>query len=224
MSYGPQYDQRYGGYPGPSQYGQPPPSGYAPPPPGPPPGYNNQYPPAQQGPGYYPPPSFPPPPPGPERLPRGWASRWDDRERQYYYTNLSTGVSQWAHPEAIAPQNLPSPPAGPAQPYAERVIVEERRVPDVDNRGYYPNQPPPAQYAQPPNQVPNSSNNSNKKAAALGLGAGLIGGVLVGHEFEKEKDKLEDELLGGRPDRDDYDRGDYDRDDYDRDDYDGGDF
>jgi hypothetical protein len=43
---------------------------------------------------YYAPPSYPPPPPGNAQLPPGWAARFDENYKSWYYINESTWVSE----------------------------------------------------------------------------------------------------------------------------------
>ncbi|KJF60546.1 long-chain acyl-CoA synthetase [Coccidioides immitis RS] len=59
------------------------------------------------------PPSGPPPP----RVPEGWKAEYHDGYKEWYYVDLSTGISQWNPPptEALAPH--PShPPTSPSSP------------------------------------------------------------------------------------------------------------
>lgn len=86
------------GAPSPAPYGAPPTPGYGAPPQGyaPQPQYGAPAPSYDQQ-AYYPPPPFPPPVPG--RAPAGWAARFDEQYKQWYYVNEATRVAQWGHPE-----------------------------------------------------------------------------------------------------------------------------
>jgi hypothetical protein len=55
-------------------------------------------------------PSFAPP-----SLPEGWIAQWDGMSKQYYYVQISTGVSQWDVPTHAAPTG-PTPQATPDLP------------------------------------------------------------------------------------------------------------
>ncbi|EEP79234.1 conserved hypothetical protein [Uncinocarpus reesii 1704] len=54
------------------------------------------------------PPSGPPPPPVPE----GWRAQYSDAYRQWYYVDLSTGVSQW-DPPTMPTESVAQPPVRP---------------------------------------------------------------------------------------------------------------
>ncbi|KLP11144.1 rna-binding protein [Fusarium fujikuroi] len=45
------------------------------------------------------PPSGPPPPKAPE-VPAGWAVRWNDQYKEWFYVNIYTKQSQWEKPTA----------------------------------------------------------------------------------------------------------------------------
>jgi hypothetical protein len=55
---------------------------------------------------YYAPPSYPPPPPGNAQLPPGWAARFDENYKSWYYINESTGVSRIASISAAVISNV----------------------------------------------------------------------------------------------------------------------
>ncbi|KAI5286144.1 hypothetical protein KEM54_000029 [Ascosphaera aggregata] len=52
---------------------------------------------------FTPPPSGPPPP----SVPPGWKAQFDERYKEWYYVDLSTGKSQWEKPTGPEPQGPP---------------------------------------------------------------------------------------------------------------------
>ncbi|KAL2013415.1 hypothetical protein VTN00DRAFT_940 [Thermoascus crustaceus] len=58
--------------------------------------------------------SFAPPPgPPPPPVPEGWKAQFDDRYKQWFFVNLSTGVSQWEPPERPAHKDAAPPSEAP---------------------------------------------------------------------------------------------------------------
>jgi hypothetical protein len=90
--YGPPQQPGYGP-PQQSSYGSPQPqyAAYGAPPPVP-------HRPSYEGQAYYPPPPVPPPAPGNAELPPGWAARFDENFKSWYYVNEATRVRLLADP------------------------------------------------------------------------------------------------------------------------------
>ncbi|KAI5303311.1 hypothetical protein KEM56_007685, partial [Ascosphaera pollenicola] len=57
---------------------------------------------------FTPPPSGPPPP----AVPPGWKAQFDERYKEWYYVDLSTGKSQWEKP--AGPESQGPPPYSPS--------------------------------------------------------------------------------------------------------------
>ncbi|KAI5293595.1 WW domain-containing protein wwm1, partial [Ascosphaera acerosa] len=63
------------------------------------------------------PPSAGPPPPS---VPSGWKAQFDERYKEWYYVDLSTGKSQWEKPPGTTEQPQGPPPSyspNPNQPH-----------------------------------------------------------------------------------------------------------
>lgn len=64
----------------------------------------------------YAPPTGPPPPKAPE-VPAGWAARWNDQYKEWFYVNIYTKKSQWDKPTSPVFPDGDAPPSGPPPGY-----------------------------------------------------------------------------------------------------------
>ncbi|KAL5355451.1 hypothetical protein BJX96DRAFT_48930 [Aspergillus floccosus] len=94
----------------------------------------------------------PPPGPPPPSVPEGWKAQFDDRYKQWFFIDLSTGKSQWEPPTATPPAPPPSEPihapptdapppsyesSGPANPAAlAGAAASDKKQPFSSNNPY----------------------------------------------------------------------------------------
>lgn len=90
---------------------------------------------------YYAPPSFPPPQPGAAQLPPGWAARFDENYKSWYYVNEATRVPQWGHPGSVpshaAVSGTYSYPSVPPLDSRADVTLADRGISDHGVHGAY---------------------------------------------------------------------------------------
>ncbi|RSL63937.1 hypothetical protein CEP54_004932 [Fusarium duplospermum] len=82
------------------------------------------------------PPTGPPPPKAPE-VPAGWAVRWNDQYKEWFYVNIYTKKSQWEKPTAPVFPVGEDAPAGPPpgyQPGDGPVPTDTKKNPYDDQR------------------------------------------------------------------------------------------
>ncbi|CEI65214.1 hypothetical protein FVEN_g6349 [Fusarium venenatum] len=80
------------------------------------------------------PPAGPPPPKAPE-VPAGWAVRWNDQYKEWFYVNVYTKQSQWEKPTAPVFPNDDGAPAGPPpgyEPGNTPVVTDTKKNPYED--------------------------------------------------------------------------------------------
>ncbi|KAG5788821.1 hypothetical protein H9Q69_012109 [Fusarium xylarioides] len=82
------------------------------------------------------PPSGPPPPKAPE-VPAGWAVRWNDQYKEWFYVNIYTKQSQWEKPTAPVFPADDAAPGGPPPGYDQGnapIPTDTKKNPYEDHR------------------------------------------------------------------------------------------
>lgn len=182
-------------------------------------------------------------------LPQGWVKQWDNNYNRYFYvdTRATPPRSIWVHPNdehnpaSSAPSGGYAPPSGPPNdsrawgqpPPPQQPLYGQPSYGGQPQYGGYPQPGFGGGYPQQPmyQQSPMMAQTGGRRfggggggmgmagGAALGLGAGLLGGALLTHEMD---DAYQDGYQDGA--QNDYGGGDYGGGDYGGGDDFGGDF
>ncbi|KAM5342929.1 hypothetical protein ACJ41O_013895 [Fusarium nematophilum] len=89
------------------------------------------------------PPTGPPPPKAPE-VPAGWAVRWNDQYKEWFYVNIYTKKSQWEKPTAPvfpADEGAPDGPPPGYEPGQGPVLTDTKKNPYDGHRDQTPGGP-----------------------------------------------------------------------------------
>lgn len=132
-------------------------------------------------------------------VPNGWKAQFDEEYQTWFYVDLKTGKSQWEAPEGTTfpPEEQPpsyTPKQDAAAPQQAQPQAQQQARPMYQQQQQYPAQPAyPQQYPQYPQQYPpqqpvyyqqppqqHSNGRSRWGGAAMGAGAGVLGGLALG--------------------------------------------
>ncbi|KAJ6439523.1 RNA-binding protein [Purpureocillium lavendulum] len=90
------------------------------------------------------PPAGPPPPKAPE-VPAGWAARWNEQYKEWFYVNVYTKKSQWEKPTApVFPvdEHAPDEPPPGYEPGGVVAPTDTKKNPYEDRSGHHGPTPP----------------------------------------------------------------------------------
>lgn len=105
-------------------------------------------------------------------VPEGWQPQFDAHYQTWFYVDLKTGQSQWEAPKGTV---FPAPAYAPAD---SRALQDQQYQQQQYQQQQYQQQQ--AQQTQQTQQTTKSSTGN----VALGAGAGLVGGLLLGEMLD----------------------------------------